>query len=111
MVGALLPSRHDISVSTCRRILLFGDAADHPIPLIREALRKSDRSANATLFIRQAVQAVATEVQTLSPQDRDRVGPIHDIHDLQDHLEKENDPLGIARVALLFIARIVEFIL
>jgi hypothetical protein len=93
------------------RILLFGDSADAPVALIRELLAKSQHSKNTQLFIQNAVEAVGREIQTLPPPERDAMGMIHSIQDLQDCYESKRDPFGIAQAVLLFVARIGNLIL
>ena len=93
------------------RILLFGDSADAPVALIRELLAKSRHSKNAQLFIRSAVDAVGREIHTLPPPEREAMGMVHSLQDLQDCFDSKRDPFGIAQAVLLFIARIGNLIL
>ena len=92
-------------------ILLFGDTSDAPVALIRQLLAKSRCSKNTQSFIHNAVEAVGREIQTLPPSERDSIGVIHSIQDLQECYECERDHFGIARTVLLFVARIGELIL
>ena len=92
------------------RILLFGDSADAPVALIRQLLGKSQHSKHVQRFIRVAIEAVGREIQML-PQERDTMGVIHNIRDLQECYESNKDSFGIARTVLLFVARIGELIL
>lgn len=96
---------------TVNRILLFGDSADAPGALTRQLLAKSRHSKNTQLFIQNAVEAVGQEIQTLTPPERDAIGMVHSIQDLQECYESKRDVLGIARTVLLFIARVGELIL
>jgi hypothetical protein len=93
------------------RILLFGDSADAPVALIRELLAKSRHSTNTQLFVQNAVEAVGREIETLPPPERNIMGAIHSIQDLQDCYERKRDPFGIAQAVLLFVARIGNLIL
>lgn len=93
------------------RILLFGDTADAPVALIRQLLVKSRCSKNAQLFIHNAVDAVGQEIQTLPPSERDAIGVVHSIQDLQECYQGNRDHFGIARTVLLFVARVGELIL
>lgn len=93
------------------RILMFGDTADAPVALIRQLLAKSRCSKNTQLFIQNAVEAVGREIQTLPPPQRNSVGVIHNIQDLQECYECKRDHFGIARTVLLFVARVGELIL
>lgn len=93
------------------RILLFGDSSDAPIPIIRQLLAKSRSSKNTQTFIQNVVDAVGVEVQRFTPLERDTVGMIHSIQDLQECVDNKNDRFGIARTILLFVARVGELIL
>lgn len=93
------------------RILLFGDSADAPVALIREFLAKFRSSTNTQLFVQNAVEAVGREIETLPSPERDIMGTIHSIQDLQDCYESKKDPFGIAQAVLLFVARIGNLIL
>ena len=93
------------------RILLFGDSADAPVVLIHQLLAKSRHSENTQLFLQNAVEAVGREVQKLTPPERDVMGMVYSIQDLQECYENKRDSLGIARTVLLFMARIGELIL
>jgi hypothetical protein len=96
---------------TANRILLFGDSSDAPIPLIRQLLAKSRYSKNTRVFIQNVVDAVGREVQKLTPLERDTIGMIHSIQDLQECVDSKRDRFGIARTILLFVARAGELIL
>jgi hypothetical protein len=93
------------------RILLFGDTSDAPVAPIRQLLAKSRHSNNTQLFIRNAVEAVGQEIQTLPPSERDSMGVIHSIQDLQECHECKRDHIGITRMVLPFVACIGELIL
>lgn len=93
------------------RILLFGDSSDPPLPIIRQFLAKSRSSKNTQLFIQNVVDAVGREIQDLPLQERDTIGMIHSLQDLQECFEGNRDRFGIARTTLLFVARIGELIL
>jgi len=93
------------------RILLFGDSADAPATLIRQLLGKSQHSKHVQRFIQIAVEAVGREIQILSPPERNAMGVIHNIRDLQECYEDKKDSFGIAQTVLLFVARIGELIL
>jgi hypothetical protein len=93
------------------RILLFGDSSDAPIPLVRQLLAKSRNSKSIRLFIQNVVDTVGREVRNFTPEERDSVGMVHSIQDLQECVEANRDRFGIARTILLLVARIGELIL
>ena len=93
------------------RILLFGDSTDAPIPSIRQLLVKARTAENAQTFIRHAVDTVGQEVEKLTPSERRAIGPVHSIQDLQECFAGNRDHYGVARMVLLFVARIGELIM
>ena len=92
-------------------ILFFGDTTDPPSPLIRQLLAKSRNSRNTQLYIQKAVEAVGREIERLPAVERDAIGVIHSIQDLQEYFENDKDPYNVARFVLTFVARVGELIL
>lgn len=92
-------------------ILLFGDQADAPIPMIRRIVEKSRYSKNLEYFLQSAVDNVQLEVAKLTPAERETVGSFQSVQDLITALTSKSDRHGIAQMVLVFIARIGELIL
>lgn len=92
-------------------ILLFGDQADAPIPMIRRVVEKSRQSKNLQSFLRNAIDAVGREVINLTPAEQETIGSLDDIHDLEESFTSKRDRFGIAQMVLIFVARIGELIL
>jgi hypothetical protein len=101
---------HSLAMAA-NRVLFLGDSADAPVALIQQLLAKSRHSRNIQLFIHGAVEAVGRESKTLTPAERDTIGVIHSIQDLEDCYDGGRDRFGIARTVLIFIARVGELIL
>ncbi|RYP11137.1 hypothetical protein DL765_007886 [Monosporascus sp. GIB2] len=94
-----------------QQVLLFGDQADAPIPMIRRVVEKSRHSKNLESFLQSAIDNVQLEVAKLTPAERDTVGSFHSVQDLTTALTSKTDRYGIAQMVLVFIARIGELIL
>ncbi|RYO88710.1 hypothetical protein DL764_008697 [Monosporascus ibericus] len=94
-----------------QQILLFGDQADAPIPMIRRLTEPSRQSKNLESFLQSAIDNVQLEVAKLTPAEQDTLGSFHSVQDLTAALENETDRHGIAQMVLIFIARIGELIL
>jgi hypothetical protein len=109
--GTVLGPYTVLAMTASGSILLFGDSSDPPVPIIRQLLSKSRSSKNTQVFIQNAVDAVGQEIQKMPPQERNSVGMIHSILDLQECFDNNRDRFGIARTILLFVARIGELIL
>ncbi|RYP85130.1 hypothetical protein DL769_001034 [Monosporascus sp. CRB-8-3] len=94
-----------------QQILLFGDQADAPIPMIRRLTEPSRQSKNLESFLQSAIDNVQLEVAKLTPAEQDTLGSFHSVQDLTAALENETDRHGIAQMVLIFIARIGDLIL
>jgi len=92
-------------------ILLFGDQADAPIPILRPVLAKSRHSRNLQTFLQSAIDVVQLEVAKLTTAERETLGSFHSVQDLVECLANKRDRFGIAQMVLVFIARIGELIL
>ncbi|KAH8592115.1 hypothetical protein B0O99DRAFT_689896 [Bisporella sp. PMI_857] len=92
-------------------ILLYGDQADAPIPMIRRVVERARHSQNLQLFLQSAIDTVQLEVIKLSPAERDTIGSFHNVQDLAERFTNGHDRFGIAQMVLVFIARIGELIL
>ncbi|KAM7216845.1 hypothetical protein V8F06_007822 [Rhypophila decipiens] len=96
---------------TARDILLFGDQADAPVPMIRRVVEKGRQSKNLESFLQGAIDNVQIEVAKLTPAERETVGSFQSVQDLTLPLLNDTDRYGIARMVVVFIARIGELIL
>jgi hypothetical protein len=94
-----------------QQILLFGDQADAPIPMIRRLQQKSGQSKNLDNFLQSAVDNVQLEVAKLTSAEQDTIGSFQSVQDLTTALVDKTDRHGIAQMVLVFIARVGELIL
>lgn len=92
-------------------ILLFGDQADAPIPMLRPVLAKSRQSENIHNFLQSAIDVIQLEVAKLTSAERESLGSFYSVQDLIECLANKRDRFGIAQMVLVFIARIGELIL
>ncbi|KAI9037691.1 uncharacterized protein KD926_000107 [Aspergillus affinis] len=84
-----------------QRILLFGDQADAPIPMIRRVVEKSKHSKNLKSFLQCAIDHVQVEVGKLTPVERETVGSFQSVQDLTTSLTTKSDRFGIAQMVLV----------
>ncbi|KAI8933688.1 hypothetical protein NX059_009407 [Plenodomus lindquistii] len=94
-----------------QHVLLFGDQADAPLPMIRRIAEKSSHSKNLESFLQSAIDNVQLEVSRLTPAERDTIEPFHSLQGLTNALKRNSDRHGIAQMVSVFIARIGELIL
>lgn len=94
-----------------QHVLLFGDQADAPVPMIRRIAEKSRHSKNLESFLQSAIDNVQLEVSRLTPAERATIGPFHSLQGLTNALNGNSDRHGIAQMVSVFIARIGELIL
>ncbi|KAK8074379.1 Bcpks15 [Apiospora hydei] len=97
--------------NAAQQILLFGDQADAPLPMLRRVIERSRHSRNLESFLQLAVDNAQVEVSKLTPAERDTVGSLHSVQGLINALTGNSDRLGIAQMVSVFIARIGELIL
>lgn len=94
-----------------QQILLFGDQADAPVPMIRRLVERAHTSTNLQSFLQSSIDSVQLEVSKLLPEERESIGSFRDVQDLVVSFSKGIDRFGIVRMVLVFIARIGELIL
>ncbi|KAF7503263.1 hypothetical protein GJ744_004054 [Endocarpon pusillum] len=94
-----------------QQVLLFGDQADAPVPMIRRLVERAHTSVNLQSFLQRSIDSVQLEVSKLLPQERESVGCFRDVQDLVASFSKGLDRFGIVQMVLVFIARIGELIL
>lgn len=94
-----------------QQVLLFGDQADAPVPMIRRLVGRAHTSTNLQSFLQGSIDSVQLEVSKLLPEERESIGWFRDVQDLVASFSKGLDRFGIVQMVLVFIARIGELIL